>query len=124
MRSKSRVSNFPLLTAIAAVLFASPAHAHGQEVLTSIYAQLATVIVVVIVLFRVREIRRYWIMGLLGCITGMVLSWWVTADMPYRRNATLITAIAVASPILLTALAVFAAARWSSRRDRDAQLND
>ena len=116
MHKELRPSNLRLLIAIGAVFIAFPAHAHGEEVLVSIFAQVASVIAVVLALFAVRAFRSYWIPGLLGCISGTVLSEWATGDMPYRQNAALITAICAGAPIVFTALSVLAAACWAMRR--------
>ena len=118
MHKRLRHSNFRLFAAVSAGCISVPAHAHGQDVLVSILAQMASVIIVVTVLFGVRVFRRHWILGLLGCISGTVFSWWVTGGMPYRQNASLITAIEVASPIAFSALAILAASRWAALWER------
>jgi hypothetical protein len=118
MHRKLCHSSFRLFTAFGAVCIAFPAHAHGQDVLVSIFAQLASLIIVLAVLFGVRAFRRHWISGLLGCISGTIFSWWVTGGMPYRQNANLITAIDAASPIVFTALSILVALRWARFRER------
>jgi hypothetical protein len=118
MRKNPRPWGFRLTALLAATCFALPAHAHGQEVLTSLYAQLASVTVALTALFGVRECRRYWLAGLLGCISGTVLSWWVTGGMPYRQHANLITLILAVAPIAFLSLSIFAASRWARHRAR------
>jgi hypothetical protein len=109
---------FRLFTAVGAVCISLPAHAHGQDVLVSIFAQMASVIIVVAVLFGVRAFRRHWISGSLGCVSGTIFSWWITGGMPYRQNANLITAIDAVSPIVFSALSILAACLWAKRRER------
>jgi drug/metabolite transporter (DMT)-like permease len=118
MPEARRVSGRQLLIAIGAAFIAFPAHAHGQEVFNSIFAQLASVIAVVFVLFANHSFRRHWPWGLLGCVTGVGLSWWATGDMPYRQNSTLITAVSAVGPILFAVLAVLAATLWATYQRR------
>jgi hypothetical protein len=78
------------------------AYAHGEEVLVTIYAELLTIVFVIVAFRLVPRLRRFWLGGVIACILGVVASCLATAGMPYRENMILITAISVALPLLTT----------------------
>jgi hypothetical protein len=105
-----------LIIGIFAIVIASPAYAHGQDVLTYFYAQAAAVAVTMYFLLSVRTFRRYWLLGTIGCIAGVATSWFVTDDMPYTDNHFLINVIGSVAPLLFASLAVAAAHRYVKYR--------
>jgi drug/metabolite transporter (DMT)-like permease len=101
-----------LAIGIFAVLVAGPAQAHGEDVLTYFYTQAAAVAVTMYFLFSIRMFRRYWLVGILGCVAGVVISWLATDRLPYTDNHVLINTIGSVAPLLFAALAVVAAHRY------------
>jgi hypothetical protein len=90
------------------------AHAHGEDVLVSIYAELVSVALCVGVLYLWRRVRRYRRTGVLACIAGLILVNLAFLHTPYDENRELITAAGIIVPIVMTMLAVYVA----QRRDR------
>ena len=103
-----------LVALVIATGTALTAHAHGEEVLVSFYAQAITVTVVLLSLRFVPGLRLHWVAGVAGCIAGVVASWLVTADLPYMQNQLIITAVAVITPPVVAALSVYVARRYTS----------
>jgi hypothetical protein len=106
------------LTCLVGILIATPAYAHGQDVLVSMFAQAASVAVVLFLLFAVPALRRYWPAGLLGCIIGVLVSWLLTADIPYMANITSITIVDICCPVVFAALSIVVANRVAAFRRR------
>lgn len=100
------------LSLVSILMFPSLGAAHGEEILVTIGAQLAVVIAIVIALFAVRRFQPYLMGGILTCVAGVVLSWVITANMPYFENKILIAAIDVCSPLVANA----AFLSWRCRR--------
>lgn len=93
-------------------MFPSMASAHGEEILMTIGAQLATVLVIIVGLFVVGKFQRYLMGGVLTCVAGVILSWVLTGQMPYFENQMLITLIDVVFPLITTG----AFLAWRCRR--------
>jgi 4-amino-4-deoxy-L-arabinose transferase-like glycosyltransferase len=95
--------------AILGLVIPSAAFAHGEDVLGTLFAQVVAVIVSIVAsVFLLKARGRTWI-GVVGCVLGVIVSWTITADLPYNDNQGLITLLHVALPILGTAAAVVAA---------------
>jgi hypothetical protein len=107
-----------LAIAIAATVIATPAYAHGEDVLVSIYAQGVTVVAATFLLLTIPTFRHHRLCGAVGCIVGLAVSWLMTDDMPYRANHVLITSIGIVSPLSFAGLAVLAANRYAAYRRR------
>jgi hypothetical protein len=103
------VRNIDRAIALIALAIAGPAQAHGEDVLLSIYAQGGSIIVVLLLLFGIATLRRYWLVGLIGLIAGTVASWNITGNWPYTENRVRITVIDVAFPLAFTVIAVLVA---------------
>ena len=103
--------------ALIALAIASPAHAHGEDVLLSIYAQGGSIVVVLLLLFGIATLRRYWLVGLIGLIAGTVASWNITGNWPYTENRVRITVIDVTFPLAFTVIAVLVAYLVVRRRN-------
>ena len=78
--------------------------AHGEDILVTIYAELLTVVAIVLALRLVPSFRRSRLGGTIFCIIGVIASWLVTSDMPYTDNQTLITTISVVLPLVATSV--------------------
>lgn len=113
----SRSRSAPLVALVLGVAVL-PAQAHGEEVLVTIGAQLVTVIGVVYFLLAMPRLRAHWVLGLAGCVAGVLLSWWLTDDLPYRDNSTLITSIHVCLPVAVPLLLMGIRAGWLGFRGR------
>jgi hypothetical protein len=87
------------------------AHAHGEEVLTSIYAELASIALCVGLLFLWRRARPYRLIGVVACIIGLIVENWAVSDIPYMKHRNLITAAGLIVPVVATMLAVYIAQR-------------
>lgn len=77
--------------------------AHGEGMLVTLYAELLTVTMVILVLRFSPRFRPFWLGGTISCIVGVIASWFATARMAYFANQALITAISVALPVLAAA---------------------
>lgn len=102
------------LTVFALAALPAFAFAHGEDVLVTLYAELLTIITIILALRMVPAFRRYWRGGSAFCILGVIAAWLVTWRLPYRDNQHLITALSVALPLLATAAYVI----WRRRRTR------
>ena len=87
------------------------AHAHGEEVLTSIYAELASIALCASLLFFWRGAKPYRLIGIVACIIGLVVENWAVSAIPYMKHRNLIAAAGFIVPAAATMLAVYAAQR-------------
>lgn len=108
MRHKS------LIAFIAGSAIVAPAYAHGEQILVSFYAQAIAVAAVLLSLRLFSAFRAHWVAGLSGCFAGVVVSWFVTGNMPYMENQALITIIGIMLPIAFAILCVFAARYYAN----------
>ena len=91
---KGRVRTFLLL----ALLSPAIAHAHGEEVLILAVSQVALVILSGGILFvrRLPSIART--AAFLGAVGGLLVSWWLMKDVPFRDNRSYISIVLFATP--------------------------
>lgn len=85
------------------------ARAHGEEILTSIYAELASITLCVALLFLWRRARPYRLIGVVACIIGFIGENWVVSGIPYMEHRALITAAGFIVPVLTTVVVVYVA---------------
>lgn len=99
----------PLRTGWCAVLAGVPlaAHAHGQAVLTVVYAQAMVVAVCLLLAWWVPPLRAARWLATLGCLAGVVVAWARVLDLPRQSHAAETMAWMVLSPLLGAAVAVF-----------------
>jgi hypothetical protein len=101
MRIRGRpISPIPWL--VLALLASTPAHAHGEEVLSSLLWHSLAITAVLLTLFGERAVRRFWLAGLVGLVAGVAASWFLTQQMPYQANKTLINGALIGLPILFS----------------------
>jgi hypothetical protein len=93
-----------------------PAKAHGQEILTSIYAELVSITICVAILFFNKKTRPYRLPGLTACILGVVFENFALSNLPYRQYQHLITILGFTVPLTVTALAVYISHLIESRK--------
>ena len=107
-----------LFGAIAFVLQAGNAEAHGEEGFGTFFAQGAVVIVgtVALLLWRWKPALKG--VALSGGLLGVPLSWIATARIPYSNSSGLITALFVTVPVVCALLGVYIV---RARQDRDKQ---
>lgn len=91
-----------------AVLAGAPlaAHAHGQAVLTVVYAQAVVVAVCLLLAWWVPPLRAARWLAALGCAAGVVVAWVWVLDLPRQSHAGETMAWMVLSPLLGAAAAV------------------
>jgi phosphate/sulfate permease len=99
----------PLRTGWCTVLAGAPlaAHAHGQAVLTVVYAQAVVVAVCLLLAWWVPPLRAARWLAALGCAAGVVVAWVWVLDLPRQSHAAETMAWMVLSPLLGAAVAVF-----------------
>ena len=84
-------------------LAVAPAHAHGEEVLVSLYAQAIAVVACFVGLQFVPVAKPHRLSGSIACIAGVVLAEFVVSNVPYNDNRAVITIAMVIFPILAAA---------------------
>jgi hypothetical protein len=92
------------------------AHAHGEEVLESVYAELASITVCAILLFSWHRAVDHRAIGLVACVASLVVGNWAVSDLPYMQYRYLITAVGFVIPIVATVSAIYVSHRLASRK--------
>lgn len=92
------------------------AHAHGEEVLTSLYGELASIGLCITLLFTWRRAKAYRAIGMVACMCGVVAENWMVSGLPYMQYRNLITALGFIGPIASTVLAVYVSQDIAIRR--------
>ncbi len=83
------------------------AQAHGEEVLITFFSQISAFIICCIVsIFITKKIAKPYF-GICGSIIGVILSLFITNQMPFLENFFLITIIQIFFPIIGTAISIF-----------------
>jgi hypothetical protein len=116
--------NIDRAIALIALAIASPAHAHGEDVLLSIYAQGGSIIVVLLLLFGIATLRRYWLVGLIGLNRRDGRFVEHHRQLAYTENRVRITVIDVAFPLAFTVIAVLVAYLVVRRRSGEYRRPD
>lgn len=101
------------------LLFASVsrlAHAHGDEALTSIYAELASIALCIASLFIWRRAKPYRLVGWVACIVGVIIENLAVSGVPYIQYRNLLTAVGLIVPVAATVLAVYISHRIASHK--------
>ena len=83
-------------------LVSSAAHAHGEDVLTSIYAEIISIALCLAFLFLRKEAKQYRTIGFTACVIGVVGANWALSDVPYSQYQSLVAAVGVIVPLLAT----------------------
>lgn len=92
------------------------AYAHGEEVLTTIYAELASITLCITLLFTWRRAKPYRVFGVVACMVGVVVENWAVSGVPYMEYRNLITAAGFIVPVTTTVLAVYVVERITSHK--------
>ena len=92
------------------------AHAHGEEVLTSIYAEIASITLCITLLFIWRRAKPYRVIGVVACMVGVIVENWAVSGVPYMQYRNLITAVGFIVPVAATMLAVCVSQRIASHK--------
>lgn len=92
--------------ALLTCFFAIPVHAHGEDVLSTLYAQLFSVLATFILLVTLSALKQHLRVGVVGCLLGIALSWVITVNLPYVAHNFLITALHVILPFAFAISAV------------------
>lgn len=101
-----------------ALTLASPlAHAHGEEILTSIFAELTSVVLCLVFLFLHPRAKPYRGIGFFACVAGVVTENWVLADLLYMQYRHLITVAGLIAPPTSVLLAVYFKKRLIKKND-------
>jgi hypothetical protein len=112
METPLKRSRWPYLLVFASV--SRLAHAHGGEVLTSMYAELASITLCITLLFMWRRAKPYRVIGVVACMVGVIAENWAVSGIPYMQHRNLITAVGFIVPVVATVLAVYIAQRIAS----------
>ena len=92
------------------------AHAHGEEVLETVYAALASVAICAILLFSWHRAVNHRAIGLVACVASLVMANWAVSSLPYLQYRHLITVVGFAMPIVATVSAIYFSHRLASRK--------
>jgi hypothetical protein len=82
------------------------AHAHGEEVLLSIFAELASIALCIALLLIWRRAKPYRVLGAVACMLALVVENWAVSGVSYRQHRNLITIAGFIVPIAATVLAI------------------
>ena len=91
-----------LLITLTLLAVAPVAHAHGEEVLVSFYAQAIAVVMCFAGLQFLPVARPHRVVGSIVCVAGVMLAEFVVSDVSYNDNRVVITIVMVVLPIMLT----------------------
>ncbi len=83
-------------------LVSRAAHAHGEDVLTSIYAEIISVALCIAFLFLRKEAKPFCAIGFAACIAGVIAVNWALADVPYLQNQSMIMVVEFIMPLMAT----------------------
>ena len=75
---RNRWLSLLILTSVSRI-----AHAHGEDVLISIYAELVSIGLCIAFLFFWPQEKPYRVIGFIGCLAGVVAGNWVFLELPY-----------------------------------------
>jgi len=90
--------------------------AHGEEAVVLFLAQIVSFAIACLVsFFTLRRLRRTWL-GVLASFGGVVVSWVVTWDLPFRENAIFIAWLGIGLPLLAGGLTVWAVRALAERK--------
>jgi hypothetical protein len=92
------------------------AHAHGEEILESVYAVLASIAICVMLLFSWRRAVAHRAIGLVACVASLVVGNWAVSSLPYLPYRYLITAVGFFVPIAATVSAIYVSHRLASHK--------
>jgi hypothetical protein len=94
----------------------SLAHAHGEEVLLSVYAELASIAICLMLLFTWRRAAAHRVIGLVACVAGLFVGNWALSSLPFLQYGNLITAVGFVVPLAATVSAIYVSHRLDSRQ--------
>ena len=100
------------------------AHAHGEEVLVSVFAELASIALCTLVLFTWRRALVHRVVGLVACVGSIVAEYWAVSGLPYMQYRNLITAAGFVLPLAATVSAIYLAHWVRALRKRATTLPD
>ena len=95
------------LYSIALTLVSRVAYAHGEEVLTSICAEIISIALCLAFVFLRKEAKPYRAIGFIACVIGVIAANWALADVPYNQYQNIITAVGVLLPLSATFSAIY-----------------
>jgi len=98
------------------LLAVAPAHAHGEEILVSFYAQAIAVAACFVGLQIVPVAKPHRLSGSIACIAGVVLAEFVVSNVPYNDNRVVITMAMVILPIMAAAGSVLIGRASANRK--------
>jgi hypothetical protein len=107
METPLKRSGWPYL--LLFTLVSPSAHAHGEEVLTSIYAEFASIILCITLLIIWRRAKPYRVIGAVACTIGVIVENWAVGGLPYMQYRNLITAVGFIFPVAATVSAIYVA---------------
>ena len=84
----------------------SLAHAHGGEVLVSLYAELASIAICVMLLFTWRWAAAHRLIGFVAGVASLFVGNWALSSLPYLQCQNLITAVGFVVPLAATVSAI------------------
>ena len=102
-----------VLSLIALLAVAPFAHAHGEDILVSFYAQAIAVVVCFAGLQLLPAARAHRLFGFIACIAGVVVADFAVSDITYNDNRIVITIAMVVTPIISTAGGVLVARAYA-----------
>lgn len=94
----------------------SVAHAHGEDVLTSIYAEIISIVLCLAFLFLRKDVKQYRAVGFTACGIGVIVENWALADVPYSQYQSIVTSLGFSVPLLATFSAVYLSKLIANRK--------
>ena len=108
------------LSVLFILLSAAPlAHAHGEEILVSFYAQAIVVVACFAGLQFLSIARPHRLAGAIACIAGVVFAELSVSNIPYNDNRILITIAMIVAPIIATVGFVLIGRAYAKRKKKN-----
>jgi hypothetical protein len=93
----------------------SLAHAHGEEILVTVYAELASIAICAMVVLSWHRAVSHRVIGLMACLVSVIVGNWAVSDLPYMQYRNLITAVGFIAPLAATISAIYVSHHLASR---------
>jgi uncharacterized membrane protein YeaQ/YmgE (transglycosylase-associated protein family) len=104
-----------LLLFLIFILTPTIAQAHGEKVLVTFFSQIFSFIICCLVtIFITKKIAKPYL-GICGSMIGVILSLFITNQMPFLENFFLITITQFLFPIIGTGIIIFISKKYLKR---------
>lgn len=90
------------------------AHAHGEEVLVSVFAQFVSLVICAMLIWKWRRAAGHRIIAVVACVAGVVVGDWAVSGLAYTQYQNLITVVGLIVPLGATVGAIYVSHRFAT----------